>query len=204
LVKTLFVWVLTVAPAFGSIITPTAVTSSLSTFGSYSLAHLIDGTGLSATGPTGTVDNNFAHMWLGTGTTGTLTFDLGAKYSLTDALVWNYNYASGLSRSVDHMDVLLSDDNVTFTPASSYTMTEGNGSSTLSVNDLTLPGASQARYVKFSLTQNFGDPTYIGLSEVEFEGTVAAPTPEPSTFALGLVALALVLLPLRRAGRAAR
>jgi hypothetical protein len=143
-------------------------------------------------------------MWLGTGKTGTLTFDLGAEYSLSGALVWNYNYAAAPSRSVDHMDILLSDDDVTFTPASSYTMTEGNGSSTLSVNDLTLPGASQARYVKFSLTQNFGDPTYIGLSEVEFQGTVASPTPEPSTFALGLVALTLVLLPLRRAGRAAR
>ena len=83
-----------------------------------------------------------------------------------------------------------------------YSLTKGTGSNSLPVNDLTLPGGAAAQYVKFSITQNWGQPGFVGLSEVEFEGTAASAVPEPST--LGLTFLAAGLLPLLIKRRRAR
>jgi hypothetical protein len=177
--------ILLAGTCFADQITIQSVTPS-STFFTYDVNNLINGSGL-----VGNLhDNDWEHMWITDGTpTGWLIFDLGAVYSLGYASVWNYNaICCGLDRSVLDMDVLLSNDGVNYTLFGSFVLTEGTGG-WIPPDTLALTGAS-ARYIKFNLNSDYGDPDYIGLSEVQFYG---ATTPEPASMVLlgsGVLALA--------------
>jgi hypothetical protein len=172
---------------FADVIPISSVTAS-STFSSYNVQNLINGSGISG----GLSDDQFENEWITNGTTtGTLVFDLGAVFSLADAQVWNYNAdCCGLERGVQTMTVLTSLDDVTFTPLNTFGLSEGTGLP-LAPNVLDLAGAS-ARYVEFDLTQNYGDAGFIGLSEVQFDSS-AIPEPSAAFFLIGgLSVLALV------------
>ncbi len=179
-----FCWSVGVANATPIVVQ--SVTAS-STFYTYDVNHLIDGSGLSG----GLHDNDFEHMWLTNGTTtGSVTFDLGGLYALTQALVWNYNWNNNtpcctLSRGVMNMAVLGSLDNTSFFSMGSFLLTEGTGG--LIPADVLSLNSSIARYVRFDLQSDFGDPSYIGLSEVQFEVM-----PEPATLLLLGTGLAVV------------
>jgi hypothetical protein len=173
---------------FAGKITIQSVTPS-STWYTYNVQNIINGAGLNQAGTLH--DWNWQNMWVTNDTgTGWLKFDLGAVYSLDYSLVWNYNgVCCGLDRSVKNMDVLLSNDGVNFTYFNSFVLTEGTGN-WIPADTLSLTGAS-ARYIEFNLLSDYGDPDYIGLSEVQFYGPTG--TPEPATMLLlgsGVLAVA--------------
>ena len=170
---------------------PVATVTPSSTFFTYDAANLINGSGLSG----GLADDNFHNMWMTNGTTtGTLVFDLGSVFSLADTLVWNYNAdCCGLGRGVQNMTALISTNGITYTSIGSFSLTQGTGSP-IPDNVLNLGGAT-GRYVKFDLTANYGDTTYIGLSEVQFESSTV---PEPSTSALYFIGASVLAFLLKR------
>lgn len=118
-----------------------------------------------------------------------IVFDLGAKYSISELLIWNYNAADFggqvfRTRSVRTMDVYTSMDGVTFDILGQYTLgiapgADGYLGETLDITD------STARYVRFDLLSNYstdGLTHGIGLSEVRFVQNTAVP--EPTTIAI--------------------
>ncbi len=140
----------------------------------YSPSYLIDGSGLSG----GLHDNNYQyHMWASDGvhSTATLDFDLGALWILDNALVWNYNWEVMLARGTRGLTILVSSNGVDYNTVGDFTLTRGTGG-LIPADVLALEG-TPARYVRFSLTSNYGDTGYIGLSEVQFDGSNAVPEP---------------------------
>jgi hypothetical protein len=161
--------VLAASPASAQVVTPVAVTVS-STFSTYDEANLIDDSGLVA----GLHDEDFGNMWMSNtnDVTPTLTFDLGAVYAITAAQIWQYNATSiDLSRGVNGLNILASQDDVTYTPVTSASLTISPGGP---IPAQIVSFAATARYVRFVVTSNHGSLSYTGLSEAKFE-TAAAP-----------------------------
>jgi hypothetical protein len=156
--------------------------------------HLVDGSGFVGGGHDGAPDGG---MWLSMGTCcgGTqdldpwVQFDLGAEYTISSIHVWNYNEATGgnlTERGVNAVTI-------------EYGATEALGS--------TIPGITNfaqapepvtntyagevfdtftpfsARYIKFDIDSSHGgDNFFYGLSEVQFDGTLAGIHVSPNNF----------------------
>lgn len=175
-----------------SFIAGVTATSSRSTFGSYTLSNLTNGVGLTPSiSTTATHSIFFGDMWLNSsgGTVGNLIFDLGGTYSLSDIAIWQYDSDDEQDRGVKDFTLEFSSDGMSFTSLL--------GTTTLSIAQY-LPitnepaqifalGNTTASHVRLNYLNNYGDPVFTGLSEVQFVG--ATPIPEPSTivmFGIGL------------------
>jgi len=173
-----------------------SVTAS-STFYTYNVNNLINGSGLVGANHTG----DWVNKWLLNGTTtGTLTFDLGSLFKVGSSTVWNYGPGCcGEGRSVKDLGISVSTDGVNFSSSGNFVLnqvtTDPFPGQSLALNDVS------ARYVRFSINSNYGDTTYSGLSEVKFYGTTAVP--EAETYAYALFGLGVVGVALRRRAIAA-
>ncbi len=165
------------------------VTAS-STFSTYDVNNLINGSGLSG----GLHGGDFHTKWLTDGTvTGSLVFDLGAVDSIAGTTIWNYGPGCcGNERSVRDLNILTSTNGINYTAAGSYVLDQP---STDPFAGQFLAFAADAQYVKFDLLSNYGDANYTGLSEVRFSGQLS-PAPLPP----GLPMFAVALLGLAGAG----
>ena len=98
-------------PASAALITPTAATSSTAGTDLYTVAHLIDNSGL--TGPpydqtthagsgsgNSWVTKNYNPDYYGAGPAPVLTLDLGGTYDLTRAVLWNYSVLGNAAKNV--------------------------------------------------------------------------------------------------------
>lgn len=166
-----------------------SVTAS-STFYTYDVNNLINGSGLTGDLHSG----DYQTKWLLDSTpTGTLTFDLGGAFQLDNTQVWNYGLGCcGEDRSVKDLGVAVSTDGINFVAAGDFVLTlpstDPFPGQTLALNNVT------ARFVRFSLNSNYGDTTYSGLSEVKFNGVSAVPEAETHAYALaGLGVLGALL-----------
>ena len=175
-----------------STIAGVTATSSLGTFGPYSLSNLTNGAGLTPSiSTTATHSTLFSDMWLND-SAGTdsclggcnLTFDLGGTYSLSDIAIWQYDYDDVQNRGVKDFTLESSSDGISFTSLL--------GTTTLSIAQV-LPiinepaqifslGNTTASHVRLNYLNNYGAPDLTGLSEVQFVGETAIP--EPSTIAM--------------------
>jgi hypothetical protein len=174
-----------------------------------SAIHTIDNSGMTAAVPwemAGTSPSNA--MWLSNDTqTATITWDLGAVYSLTDTHMWNYNETNANGnpywlRGVQTADVKISTDGVTYTDLGTKTFLVSPGSPTYTGADYSFLNFKDARYVQFNVLSSFGGTgsgdNYTGISEIRFVGTL---TPEPGSFVLcGLGAVGLFFAARRRRG----
>lgn len=167
-----------------------------STFFTYNVNNLINGSGLVGTDHTGAWENK----WLLDGvTTGTVTFDLGSLFKVGSTTVWNYGPGCcGEGRSTKDLGISVSTDGATYTSAGNFVLnqvtTDPFPGQSLALNDVS------ARFVRFSINSNYGDTTYSGLSEVKFYGTAV---PEAETYAYALFGLGVVGVALRRKAIAA-
>ena len=165
------------APASAQVITPTSLVVS-STYFSYDDIDLINDSGLSA----GLHDDNFENMWMSDSgdVTPTVTFDLGALYSVTSAQIWQYNATSiDLSRGVNGFGIYVSEDDVTYSFVTNANLAVSGGGA---IAAQVVPFSADARYVRFEVTSNHGSPDYTGLSEVKFDtGPAAADAAAPAT-----------------------
>ena len=185
-------------PATAAVIQPVAVVAS-DTFRTYNSINLINGSGLA----NDLHDTNWQNMWMSTSdpVPHFLVFDLGKTFSLESTDIWQYaaNFNRPFSetgRGVKDLSISLSLDGVTFTPATDVVMerqilTEETKLTPFAAQSFALSG--EARYVRFDLESNFGQP-WTGLSEVRFNG-VAVPAP---------AGLALMILGLGMLGGAVR
>lgn len=141
--------------------------------------NLIDKSGLTLNSTNllySTHDNpyNGTTMWhtLEGNTTGWLIFDFGKLSRVTNALIWNHNQLDEADRGVRRMTVYYTDKeapgDADWILIDSYTLTRAEASAAQSATDLISFGAVDARKIKLELTENYGDPSVIGLSEVIF------------------------------------
>ncbi|MFK7911655.1 MAG: PEP-CTERM sorting domain-containing protein [Akkermansiaceae bacterium] len=160
---------------------------------------LVDGSGLSGGTHVTAVQPN---MWLSSGTAfggddpdPSVTFDLGAVYTINSFHVWNYNEAPPnlTARGVNSVSVEYGTTVGLGSTVSGITnFAEADGLNTYAGENFSGFTAFNARYIKFDINSNHGgDNNFYGLSEVQFDGVLV---PEPSSSALlGLAGLALIL-----------
>ena len=184
------------------LISGVTTTSSMGTFGTYNIGDLTNGQGLSSSSINAYHTHSYSDMWLSeTGQTeGTLTFDLGGTFSLSDIAIWNYTaelsegeYETG--RGVEAFSVELSTDGgVTYTHEFPYLqLQEGTAPGDNFAQVFSLGGVL-ATHVKLNIVDYWAiDSFYVGLSEVQFrEGTGSPVVPEPSAMVMfGIGALGL-------------
>ena len=167
------------------------VTAS-STFRTYNVVNLVNGSGL-----TGSLHNGeFENKWMSDAeVTPTLTFDLGSVYALWNTVIWNYGGGCcGTERNVDSFAISFSTDDITYTPFGTFSLTNST-TDTFGADTISLTG--NARYVRFNVLSNQGD-VYTGLSEVQFNSLVAGAVPESSTWAMMIAGFGLVGAAARR------
>ena len=193
-----------VAPAaWSSVLIYTPVSESASSE-FYPQVNTINGSGLAFTTPTTITsiadlpkhDQNQANMWITFGTTsGTITFDLGSTKTIDTLYVWNYAEGSGgnpafLNRGSSNVTIYADNTANPTTFVQSFVFNKAAPSALTPQTDFntpvdayTLASPVTARYIKFDIATNWGDPSFVGLSEVRFGDTIAA-VPEPTTFAM--------------------
>lgn len=176
-----------------AVIDGVTTTSSVGTFGTYDIEALTNGEGLSTPGSTdATHDTNFSDMWLSgnNNTSGSLLFNLGDVFSLDTIDIWNYNaICCGLDRGVMEFDLEVSTDGVTFSSLLGTSMlAQSIGLETLDSEQFSL-GGMIGQYVRLNIFNNYGDTTYVGLSEVMFSGEALAAVPIPATLPLLVLGL---------------
>lgn len=198
--------------AHATVITPVSVTAT-STFWTYDVNNLINGSGLSATG---VHDRFYSTHWmtdLGVAQA-QLTFDLGAVYELASADIWQFNYAdpypvnnftiNTVDRGVKDFNILISTNGVDYTQVFSGTMTRENGDPAPAQN---FAFTGSAQYVKLDLLNNYAegtiyDPYATGLAEVRFNSATGA-VPEPATWAMMIAGFGIAGAAMRRRNAAA-
>jgi len=155
------------------------VTAS-STFGTYSLSNLTNGSGLTGSLHSG----DWTTKWLtNQNDPGTLVFDLGFAYDLTSSSIWNYgNGCCGAGRSVKDLGVEASLDGITYFNIGSFLLNQPVGDP-FAAESISL--ITTAQFVRFNLNSNYGD-SYTGLSEVQFFGEAASVSEASSIALLGL------------------
>ena len=175
------------------IITPTGATFGGSVF--VSPERLIDGSGLSGVGPIlsqthsggfGVNGHDGANFKTdhGNGFAHSIIFNLGGTFTLTDVHIWNYTHAVHafyIDRDTRTLDIALSTDGISFTPAGSITLST---SSAFAEAVQSFPLSGTASHVRFQITSGHGATVHgaeVGLGEVRFGGLC---TPDPSTYTL--------------------
>jgi hypothetical protein len=139
-------------------------------------------------------ETNASHMWLSNGSqainTEWVQFNLGDAYNLDSMKIWNYNEGNAASRGLKDFTVSVSSDGISWTNLTTTfaSLSKAPTNTTTAFGDTYALAQSNVQYVKINVVSNWGDG-YVGLSHIEFSGTVV---PEPGTLALlaaGLVGL---------------
>ena len=151
---------------------------------------IVDGSGLIGGQHTPAVQPN---MWLSTGNgfggidpDPSVTFDLGAVYTITSFHVWNYNEAPPnlTSRGVNSVSVEFGTTAALGgTVAGITNFAQADGLNTYAGEEFNTFAPFRARFIKFDINSNHGDGnTFYGLSEVQFNGNVGGLVVSPNSF----------------------
>ncbi|MBR6769267.1 MAG: alpha-L-fucosidase [Clostridia bacterium] len=112
--------------------------------------------------------------------TGWLIFDLGKVSTVSNALIWNHNQENEPDRGVKTMTVYYTDKasptDSDWIKIDTYTLTKAQSSADQTATDFISFGKIEARKIKFDITDNYGDPSVTGLSEVIFFAAPASGT----------------------------
>jgi hypothetical protein len=147
--------------------------------------NMVNGAGLPGNIPslTGIHDRPGFNSWNSSSpiTTGNITFNLNRTYSLAGFSLWNFNAFSVLG--VKDVNVLTSTDGTNFTSVTGAPTQFAIGSESAPESPEQFSFAPvTASYVRFQVLSNYGSSYATGLSEVQFDGTLAATAvPEPFT-----------------------
>ncbi|NQV32344.1 MAG: hypothetical protein HQ515_06595, partial [Phycisphaeraceae bacterium] len=142
-------------------------------------AFVIDGSGLNADGSHTAAPDGF--MWLNNGSFTTpqdlepeIVFDLGAVYTVDTMLVWNYNESTPL-RGVGTADILIAGaDGVFSTLIENQTFDAAPGTGDDDFHQTIDLAGVKAQFIKLDISANLGgDSDFVGLSEVQFKGTLS-------------------------------
>jgi hypothetical protein len=119
-------------------------------------------------------------MWLtdGVDTAPEFNIDLGSVHTVDQLRVWNYNENANatccLDRGVKTADIYVAGANGVFgaTPVISGQSFARAPGATEDFSQVISLGGVQARYIKIDITENHGDPSFTGLSELKVTGSV--------------------------------
>ena len=201
------------APA-SLIITPVDATST-TTIGSGGrlIGTTLDGSGLSSGGTSGDIltethspnNANTATYWLSGNKSGAghadevLIFELGGSFDVDTLHLWNYTRNGEVDRAITNFEISFSTNG-----GSTFDTTLASGTFAdfppVTVVDQpahtrTFTPQSGVTHIRFSNLTNYGDNSYIGLSEVRFGSMI----PEPGSLVL-FGSGAMLILRLRRRG----
>ena len=171
-------------PASAALITPTAATSSTAGTDLYTVAHLIDNSGL--TGPpydqtthagsgsgNSWVTKNYNPDYYGAGPAPVLTLDLGGTYDLTRAVLWNYSVLGNAAKNVT-VEFSTTGTGGAFANPVPIVVPQQAGPAHM----ISLGGTYQANAVRMTVTDNYygsgGGGDRVGLNEVKFVEAPAA------------------------------
>ena len=139
--------------------------------------------------------------WMSTGTdkAGWFVVDLGAEYPLERIKFWNFNSAQEKDRGVKFGDWYIStaanpagrdfaNDADWTLMVDDFAFTMASGTSSYNTPDLINFGGASARWVALDITENWGDGSFVGISEMQF---FQSEVPEPLTMTALLAALGL-------------
>ena len=147
--------------------------------------NMVNGVGLPGNIPslTGIHDQPGFNSWNSSSfiTTGNITFNLNGTYGLAGFSLWNFNAFSVLG--VKDVNVLTSTDGTNFTSVTGAPTQFAIGAESAPESPEQFSFAPvTAPYVRFQVLSNYGSSYATGLSEVQFDGTLAATAvPEPLT-----------------------
>ena len=147
-------------------------------------ANLINHNGLAADGTHASAFDTQNHWRVSNVPPAAVTFDLGGRFVLNSASIWNYNEsgtggggAANTNRGGQSVTFTYSDDNVTFSNAKTVTLSQATGTNTYAGETRALDGVA-ARYVRATINTSYGSNNgYTGLSEVRFDVGNARITP---------------------------
>lgn len=112
-----------------------------------------------------------------------IAYDLGAVYSLDNLRIWNYNENANavccLGRGIAVANVEVAGADGVFTPALSGQVLQQAPGTNTDFSEVFGLGGVEARYVKITSVANHGDPSFTGLSEVQFRGEFASDGVDP-------------------------
>ncbi len=194
------------AGGHAAVLTPSSI-SATSTFFTYDVQSLVDGSGLTNQ----LHDNTFSNMWLSDNlfpdfdpSTISLTVNFALPTTVASFSIWNYNYdefglnPEPLNRGVQTFALSwLSGSN--FIPIAEYTLGRGTGQP-LAASTFSFNTAITTTAFRLDILSNYGDRDYVGLSELQFLSAAPtstppspAPVPEPHTCMLLTGGLAILL-----------
>jgi hypothetical protein len=187
---------LVVSNGMADLITGVTATAS-TTLGGRVASHVVDYSGLTVpvdsfanSGVTHVYTAPDTTMWLSTSgdPSPSVTFDLGAVYTVQRMRVWNYNEWGFRARGVQGLTVLSSELGSPDTSQGAQTLAEAAGPGVIEGELITFAAPFRARYIEFAIASNYGD-TYTGLSEAQFDGVAVDPATLP-TLITGVTATA--------------
>lgn len=140
---------------------------------------------------------NSTNNWAGADgtTTGNITFNLGGSYTLTGFTFWNRSGVStGNQSGINGVTILTSTDNVLYTALTGAptNFTRGVTNASPQPPQTFTFSPTDASYVRFAVSSNYGSTRFTGFSEVQFDGTAATPVPFDFDPSLGVVGLGVV------------
>tara|TARA_R110000787_G_scaffold81036_2_gene175940 strand:- start:97040 stop:98293 length:1254 start_codon:yes stop_codon:yes gene_type:complete len=159
------------------IIIPISATTTLSAAFDTSLDNTINGVGLAEFPSLSTTHSMsvFANSFAANNEPGTIDFDLGGSYLVDGFSFWNQNFFGPVPGENGIQEVIISssNDGITYTPIS------GAPSIFAKVTCMECPEEQfsfpevTASFIRFDVVNNWGEPTYVGFSEVAFSGSEA-------------------------------
>ncbi|MCV6637619.1 Ig-like domain repeat protein [Candidatus Albibeggiatoa sp. nov. NOAA] len=163
--------------------TPASVSGSAGYTDSYKIENLVNNSGLSGSAPNQTSGYSYGGTWMKSGTTGTLTFDMGGVYQIDKMELWIYSHYSHSSRNRAAKDIKISYsmDDLSYTVDQTITgpqNTSGNNDP-VPKQEFALTTTQTARYIKLDVLNSHGGG-YVGLNEVKFNAQKMSPDGVPT------------------------
>ncbi|WP_309743843.1 PEP-CTERM sorting domain-containing protein [Chamaesiphon sp. OTE_20_metabat_361] len=165
----------------------------MTTVAGSNIDRIVDGSGLPGNTPSLTglhvKGRSSVNAWYGSPDTGNLiTFNLNGTYSLAGFSLWNFNGINTIG--IKGVNVLSSTDGTNFTAVAGAPTQFAIGADKASESPEVFSFTPvTATYVRFQVLSNYSDPTYTGLSEVQFDSASATAVPEPFTILGTLTAI---------------
>ena len=187
-----------------AVIAPVSALSATGNLSSRPIEEAINGNGLSSGGTSGDVlsethlvnSGNSGLYWIGTVSGAALTFTLASAETLDAVHIWTYSRTGETDRGMQSFDISFSTNGgVSFgTPIGISGVSIGDYPNPITVQTFGFTAQTGVTDIRIDNIINYGDPNYVGLSEIRFESSV----PEPSTAILAGLGLAGLCLRRRR------
>ncbi len=170
-------------PALGEALTPTAVQAASSDPGSEPV-NLINGSGLRDVDFDDLNEHraNPSYMWRSAkgDMKDWLEFDFAAPQKLSAICVWNYNDTWHTNQGVRKMSISVWTQETGWQKIrAEQPVDQAEGGDSYDEPTIIKLDATTVQKVRFDALTNFGDPDYVGLSEVQFFGPARATAASP-------------------------